>query len=92
MNHDTTAMLICVLALGILGLIVGFRNLSLRDQVQRQGDRLDAIRDHLKSPWLEAQIFTAICKHNGDYAIGYDDGEEMAQNIAKTVREHLNQH
>jgi hypothetical protein len=92
MNHDTTAMLICVLALGILGLIVGFRNLSLRDQVQRQGDRLDAIRDHLKSPWLESQIFTAICEHNQDPAIDYGDRKEMADLIAKAVRAQINQH
>lgn len=68
--------------LGVLGLIVAVRNVNLRNESDRVKERQES---------LKTVIFTAICERNGDYAIGYGDGVELADSITEAVREHLNQ-
>jgi hypothetical protein len=82
MNHELTAVTICALGLGFFALVVAFRNVELHRNAARFEDRLEGI---------EPVIFAAICEHNKDYALGYGDGEEMAERIAKAVRHRLNQ-
>jgi predicted transcriptional regulator len=92
MTSDVAGLIICGLLLGAMAIVGAFRNISLRDEVKLLADRLAAIRDHSRSPHLEAQIFAAICEHNQDSAIDYGDRKEMADLIAKAVRAQINQH
>lgn len=80
MNTEIIGLAIGVLVLAALTLVVAIRNVELH----RQADRFD---DRLKS--IEPVIFAAICEFNKDYANG-GDGKELADSIAKTVRQHLN--